>query len=39
LWKGSDIELVAYAPKELTGSDHKPLHAILHLCHVLAAPR
>jgi endonuclease/exonuclease/phosphatase family metal-dependent hydrolase len=39
LWKGADIELVAYAPKELTGSDHKPLHAILHLRHVRAAPR
>jgi len=34
LWSGSDVELATYAPKQLTGSDHKPLHAVLHMRHM-----
>jgi endonuclease/exonuclease/phosphatase family metal-dependent hydrolase len=34
LWRGSDVELATYAPKQLTGSDHKPLHAVLHMRHM-----
>jgi synaptojanin len=29
LWKGDDVDLLQYNTKHTTGSDHKPLHAVI----------